>query len=290
MTITTSTICTDPSKFASLANNHRGAITAFNRILLPLVNHSASNGIISIPQKLSISKEDDQDDVIAFTYELFRLSPILEFALEGQIGPFAYELQDLSSYDLIVTPALAEIRDKPRIGRAFASGEIEALNKKERAKQPTNPKPKREAEKRSYDLATADIRAFRKAKGTVTLTELIERPEASAIPALLMTDPSYTLSLLTADGVGLKSDNLDERIGALNLIAKIVETYFTHIKSATEIDEKFKRGLLTFKAVREALKEVKNDSHMRLKLDATLLDSITEKVLDESLGIFLQLN
>ena len=49
--------------------------------------------------------------MLGYSYGLFRLSPVLEYALYSDTRPLSGELRDLGSYDLKITPVLNEIRD-----------------------------------------------------------------------------------------------------------------------------------------------------------------------------------
>lgn len=275
MIITPKPVCTDPKAYAEVAYKHPKGINTLTDILSPPVEHSTHDGIVDIPKTLSLNDTDErQSELFALSYGFFRLSPLLEESLSSNSRPLSGELRGLGSYDLLITPIHFEIRD-PAGKSAMLDPWDYGVHVPEMPEESEPPPWLNDTDRAALDLTLADIRSFRKSKAAVSIDELIKNPNGSAIPTLMLTHPSFALSMITADGWGIKSDDPDERMGTLNLIVHILDTTFEKIKNAKKLDHDFSKSILTIGLVSEILTDASNDADGRVGRNALILCNTT---------------
>lgn len=281
MMITANSVCTDKAAYSSLNLRFPLAVRAFDSSLEdPYKKHFVKDG------NLHLELTDDttmRSEVEMYSRELLNLNPVFFIALEKQ--RLNSELAVMSGFDVVVDDYYIGLKEQSRNStKTFTAEEIKMLNEEE----------KRNASLRELEKAVAgfnaDVRDFRERVSVAAFDELTANPYASAIPAFDFVDPRYSMLVLTSDNIGLKSSEGKDRIGALNVLAKMLISLKNDINNATVIDDRFKSNFKVIQHAQRVIKPLMSDSNKRLSRNAMILDLFAKALVDRALIVFQSLS
>ena len=272
-------VCEDVSRYEMLADRWRRGVNTLAEIVTPPFEHTLEDGVVTIPGRFEFEDRDmREDEVTCFTGGIYGLSPILEHTIRYENKPLIDELRELGSYDLVMTPVLDEIKQKEAgkstIFEPWDWGQITTYEPEEE----NYPTWLNDEERALLDQHIADIRAYIKYKGAVKFRELIQNPNGSAIPTLLLAHPSFTLAIVTSEGLGIKGEDPEQRLGTLNLIVVILEKTFRSLELQNKVTPRFKRDIDTLNKVIEILESMGEDPSPRVISRVSILDSVTKRL------------
>lgn len=281
-------VCTDKTQYDSLIKRFPLASRAFDVSLEgPPKGNIIFKGLLSLSSLDTLGMRtgpEAQAQVIQYENEIFGLSPVFHEALSSK--KIKQELEMFSGYDLYVDPNYETFREPPRNAtKSFTPEEIQKLNEEEKQKAKT-----RKQRHKFIPGFNTDARDYKIKSAVARFQELTDNPQGSAIPTLRLVDPRFAFLVLTSEGFGINSGLDEERIGALNLIARLLVDTHKEIQRSINLDNQFKDYFKVVGQVRQVLKPIKNDSNPRLRKNAEILDNAARQIIDEGIKVFEKLN
>lgn len=287
----TGKVCTDKTRYAALIERYPLASKAFDVSLeRPPRGNRISNALLSLSRLDRLGIEiatEAQGQVIRYENEVFGLSPVFYLALLN--NQIRQELEIFSGYDVYVDPSYETFREPERNAKkSFTSEDIQKLNEEE--KQKVKERKQRHKFIPGIPGFNADARDLRIKSAVVRFQELTNNPNGSAIPTLRFVDPRFAFLILTSEEFGINSTLNEERIGALNIIARLLMDTHEEIQRSITLDDKFKGYFKVVGQIRQILKPIKSDPNLRLKRNAEILDNAARDIIDEGIKVFEKLN
>jgi hypothetical protein len=288
MLITEGTVCTDKTRYDALIGRYPLASRAFDVSLEhPPKGNRITNGLLSLSRLDSMgtgTAAEAQEQIVLYEDEIFGLSPIFRAALSN--NAIRQELEMFSGYDVYVDPGYETLREPARNAKIpFTPEDIKRLNEEEKEKQ------KGKVRKNKFVPGfNADARDLRIKSAVTRFQELTGNLYGSAIPTFRFVDPRFAFLVLTSEGFGTNSTHNEERIGALNIIARLLIDTHEQIQNSVSFDDTFKGYFKVINQIRQVLKPIINDRNERLKRNATILDSAASRIIDEGIKVFERLN
>ncbi len=284
----TGAVCTDKTRYDALIDRYPLASKAFDVSLKqPPRGNRIANGLLSLSRLGNLgttTATEAQGQVILYENEVFGLSPIFCAALLS--NQIRQELEMFSGYDVYVDPNYETFREPERNAKkSFTPEEIQRLNDEEREKAKS-----RKHRHKFIPGFNADARDSRIKSAVVRFQELTGSPYGSAIPTFRFVDPRFAFLLLTSEGFGINSTINEERIGALNIVARLLLDTHGEIQRSVDFNDRFKEHFKVVEQIRQILKPVKSDSNPRLKRNAEILDRAARDIIDEGIKVFERLN
>ena len=282
------TVCTDKTRYDALIKRYPLASRAFDISLEhPPKGNRIANGLLSLSglgEMGTGTATEAQGQVILYEGEVFGLSPIFHAALSN--NDIRQELEMFSGYDVYVDPGYETLREPERNAKkSFTPEDIQRLNEEERQKAKT-----RKQKHKFIPGFNADARDLRIKSAVARFQELTGNQYGSAIPTFRFVDPRFAFLILTSEGFGMNSTHNEERIGALNIIARLLVDTHEEIQRSVNFDDTFKGYFKVIGQIRQVLKPVKSDPNSRLKRNAEILDKAASRIIDEGLIVFERLN
>ena len=280
--------CTDKTRYDALIKRYPLASKAFDISLerSPEGNRIA-NGLLSLSKLSGMGTgiaTEAQGQVIRYENEIFGLSPIFYLALLN--NRIKEELEMFSGYDVYVDPNYETFKEPARNAKKlFTTEEIQRLNEEASGKAKEN--------KQRHKFISgfhADSRDDRIKSAVVRFQELVSNPYGSAIPTFRFVDPRFAFLILTSEGFGINSTINEERIGALNIIARLLVDTHQQIQQSINLDDQFKEYFKVIGQIKQILQPIKSDSNPRLKRNAKILDNAASNIIDEGIKVFEKLN
>lgn len=274
-------VCTNKVSYDSLIARLPLASKAFDLSLqTPYSKHSVQDGFLHLE---SVPEPAMETEIKQYSEQISNLNPVFFCALQGRALNF--EFVNMSGFDVVVEDYYAELREPPRNAvKAFTAEEIEMLNEEEKKNAPLR---KREKTIKGFN---ADMRDFRERTSVATFDELTSNPSGSAIPAFNFIDPRYSMLVLTADSIGLRASSEKERIGALNVLAQVLNNLQKEIDESVIVDDNFRSKFKVLQQAKKVIQPLMNDSNKRLSINAKILDLFADNLTDRALIAFQRLS
>ena len=278
------TVCTNKARYDALIERYPLASKAFDISLEhPPRGNRITNGLLSLSELDGMgtgAATEAQGQIILYENEVFALSPIFCAALLS--NQIKRELEIFSGYDVYVDPNYETFKEPKRNAtKSFTPEDIQRLNEEEKQKA-----KERKQKHKFIPGFNADARELRIKSAVSRFQELTNNPNGSAIPTFRFVDPRFSLLVLTSEGF----DTNEERIGALNVVARLLMDTHKEIQSSINFDDKFRGHFKVVGQIRQILEPIKSNSNPRLKRNAQILDNEARRIIDEGVKVFQKLN